>query len=302
MGFLKFFFKGIGGLLLFIAITTFYFGLFTEQSLNQLNLLTDSLENNLEGILKENQGYIVDSAFEKANLEPENIKKICKQKLGELPEDFCLSVKNFNSPKEIKSALINTIVNEAKSELQNEIKDFKEKIEQRLERPKEYIKYYLPASILLFLLGSLFMFLAEKFQWKSAIFNISMKTGILSGLTALGNYFTKNITPEQISKLTGGLPVIDSKGGYLVMDLISRMLADFIKIPATKVFSISSKITIVSFLIAVIITIIKHKKPQSKKITKKEENKNTKSNTKKEKNLKKDKKKKFKKKKRNASL
>ena len=269
MNILKILGKFFGGLFILIALTIVFAGLFINYGLENINVLSDSAETNLPIIMEENKEMFAEKLFQNQEINKEQLGQLCIAKPEELPEDFCNKLPSLTE-EDVKNELMSVLLLKIQKDFEPEIQGFEQNIKSQLEESEifPYTKIVIPVGIVIFLLGSLLIFLSEKFKWKIALFYISLKTGIISLFTAIGNYFTKNITSEQIGTIINALPIVaqDEQGmPEFAVNLIAKMLTEWIRVVSEKLFAISLTITIISLSIAVITFILKRKKKEEVK-------------------------------------
>jgi len=262
MGVLKFLGKFFGSFLILLALTIIFTGLTLHYSMENLDVISKSAQENFPKILQENKGLLIDSMSKEGKINKAKMKDVCSKEPETLSKDFCNrlgSMTEEDALKEFTDIIVLKLQDEYKSELGE---GFKQKIETQLKETLflDYLKYVTPLGLLVFLLGSLLVLLAERFNWVKSLSYVSWKTGIISGLLVITNFLIKNITHEKVESLLKSLPAIqEEQGGILAVKLMSAAFTDWIRVVSTKIFYTSLIITVLSFLIILILLILKRK-------------------------------------------
>ncbi len=276
MDFLKFLEKSLGGLLIFLSLMTIFTGLFFTYTLENIGIMTDSIDTKVLDILQQNKNLIAESIFKDSDIDKGYLKMACDQNIGEIPEEFCSNIDNLKNEDETKNALVEIMILKIKDQITPELKEVQNQVKSKMDEGKQSLNYVIPIGLLMFLSGSFIIFLAEKFKWKPALFCISLKTGMISAFAAVSNYFILNLTPENLEKIITMIPAVKGEDmPELALKLISGLFLDCIKALSKELFLISLITTVVSLLIALVMFILKCKKPvkvekvQQKKVKKK---------------------------------
>ncbi|MDP2906953.1 MAG: hypothetical protein Q8O03_03350 [Nanoarchaeota archaeon] len=262
MGVLKFLGKFFGSFLILLALTIIFSGLTMHYSVENLDVISKSAQENFPKILQENKGLLIDSMSKEGKINKAKMKDVCTKEPDTLSKDFCSRLGSMNEEdalKEFTDIMVLKLQDEYKSELGE---GFKQEIETQLKETLflDYLKYATPLGLIIFILGSLLILMAERFDYTKALSYISWKTGIISGLVAITNFFMKNITTEKVENFLKALPMMQSKeGGILAVKLMSAAFTDWIRVVSTKIFYASLIITVLSFLIILILLILKRK-------------------------------------------
>jgi len=290
MGFLKHVFSFFGNTFLFLAIFIIFTTLSLQYAIEDISVISESIEKNLPVVLKENKGLLVDSIMNNAMINKAQILRVCTSRPEELPRSFCAAL-NGMSEERAKQAYAEIVADKLGEELSDpskaqvlvsQFKDVEESIKETINTLKfmVYFNYVILAGILIFLLGSLLIFLAEKFEWRSAVYRISLRTGVLTGLATVMNYLTKDLTPGQLENMMNSVPALSNKGADFGIKLMSAVMLDWIKVISAKMFIVTLVAAIVSLPTAIVMFILKRrkakaegKKPEEakKEIKKKEE-------------------------------
>lgn len=271
MDFFKFIGKFFGGILIFLSLALLFTGLFIHYSLENLNVISESIATKLPVILQENKELFAESLLKEKTISKSQLTRTCLEDPEELTEEFCANLGGM-SEEEAKSELANVLLIKVQEDPQ--IQEFEQSIRIRFEEANIpiYLKYVTPVSIFIFLLASFVILLAEKFNWKTTMFYVSLKTGTISAFISLGNYFATRMTSESFENLVRNISAAQGEAPELALKLMSAMLTDWINIVSTKLFFISIIIAIVSFSVATLAFILKckRKKAEVKKKVKKE--------------------------------
>lgn len=274
MGLSKFLGKFFGGFLILLALFIIFTGLFAQYSIGNIDVLAESAETKLPEVMEENKDVFAEALFKEQKITKAQLSQLCREKPGELPKDFCIKLKTM-AEEEVKEELVSVMILKIQEEFKPKIQGLEQNIKSRAGEVLKYLNYVVPLGVIVFLLGSLLVFLAEKFKWKDALFHISLKIGVVSAFVAVGNYFMKNFTPEKLESLTKTLPLVQEQASGFAIKVMSEILIDWIKIVSVKMFLVSIIIAIVSLSIALITFILRRKKKRVKKpeVKKKEKSK-----------------------------
>ncbi len=262
MGVLKFLGKFFGSFLILLALAIIFTGLTIQYSVENLDVISKSAQENFPKILQENKEILLDSMSKGGKINKVKIKDVCTKEPDTLSKDFCSRLGSMNEEdalKEFTDIMVLKLQDEYKSELGEGVK---QEIETQLKETLflDYLKYATPLGLLILLLGSLLVLLAEKFNLAKSLSYISWKTGIISGILVITNFVMKNITHERVESLLNSLPAIqEEEGGILAVKLMSAAFTDWIRVVSTKIFYVSLIITVLSFLIILILFVLKRK-------------------------------------------
>lgn len=274
MGVLKFTGKFFGWLFIFLALMVVFTGLFVQYSLENIDVLAKSAETKLPKIMQENKEVFAEALLKEESIKKAQLTELCLEDPDQLSEDFCTKLKAM-SEEEMNAELVDVMISKVQEGFEPQIQEFEQNIKSQLGHVLEYLKYVIPFGIVIFLLGSLIVLLVEKFKWKNALFHISMKTGSMSALVAIGNYLMKNMTSEKFESLARTLPTAQGEQApSLAIKLMSGLLTDWIKLVSAKLFLVSITIAVASLSMGVITFIFKRKrkvKPKKVKAIKKPE-------------------------------
>ncbi|MBL7100329.1 MAG: hypothetical protein ISS23_00055 [Nanoarchaeota archaeon] len=266
MGLLKFLIRGFGGLFILLALSIIFIGLFFNYGINNLHILTESANTKIPDILNNNKALFEESIFKDMEITQDKLAFVCLQDPEKISQEFCNNLENMKTEEEIKDGLFNVFILKMQDQIKLEIQEFEQTVKSKLDQIRTYLNYVIPLGLLIFLFGAFFVFLAEKFKWKAALFYISLKTCITSIFVAAANYYLMNLTPERIETITNLIPIAKSEESVpgLAFKLMSELLTDWIRASARELFFVSIIIFIASLLITVIMFILKHKKPNTK--------------------------------------
>lgn len=290
MNVLKFLGKFFGSFLILLALTIIFTGLSVQYSLENLDIISKSAQENFPRILQENKEVLLNSISQEGKINKAKMKDVCTKDPDTLPKDFCNrlgSMTEEDALKEFTDIMVLKLQNEYKSELGE---SFKQEIETQLKETLllNYLRYAILLGLLIFILGSLLILLTEKFSYTKALSYISWKTGIISGFVAVTNFLVKNISQEKVENFIKALPVMQGEqGGILAVKLMSAAFTDWVKVVSTKIFYTGLIITVLSFLIVIILFVLKRKlkkkeeKPEKEVVEKKKISKSKKQSKKK---------------------
>lgn len=273
MGVLKFLGKFFGSFLIILALTIIFTGITIQYSVENLNVISESAEENFPRILEENKEELLSAVAKNENVNKASMRKSCIQSPDEIPEDFCNRLESMTE-EEATKAFADVIVLKLQNEYTSELGEgFKQEVEDQLKETLflDYMKYATPLGLLIFILGSLLVFIAEKFAYEKSLSYTCWKTGVISGIVMVTHFLMKNITSEKVEGLLNELPMIKSEEeGVLAVKLMSGAFTDWIRVIATKMFYISLIITVLSFLIILILFVLKRKLKKKEEKPKKE--------------------------------
>ncbi len=259
---LKFLGKFFGSFLILLALTIIFTGLTIHYSVENLDVISRSAQENFPRILQENKELLLNSITKDEKINKAMMKDSCVKSPDVLPKDFCSRLNNMTEEdalKEFTDIIVLKFQDEYKSELGE---GFKQEIEAQLKETLflDYLKYATSLGLIIFILGSLLILMAERFSYTKALSYISWKTGVISGLVTVTNFLMKNVTQEKVENFIKALPVMQGKeGGILAIKLMSAAFTDWIRVVSTKIFYTSLIITVLFFLIVLILFILKRK-------------------------------------------
>lgn len=273
MRILRFLAKSFGNLLIFLALLTLFTGLSINYAIDNIDVLAKATEASIPRILQENKDVFAKALLKDEDIKLEKVRELCIKKSEEVSADFCSKLNAVKTEDEMKSLLIEEMIAKTQEELTPEIQEFEKNLTEKIRNTKikTVLGYTLPLSIAVFLIGSLFMFLAEKFKWKQALFSISLKTCIISAFTSAGSFFTKNLTPEKLENILKASPMLKGEEGSLAVKLMSALLAEWMKVVSSKIFLVSITIFTATLAVAVLTFVLKREKKPATEIIKQPE-------------------------------
>ncbi|MCG2719019.1 MAG: hypothetical protein L6408_09350 [Nanoarchaeota archaeon] len=270
MGFLKWVSKVFGGFFIFIALMAIFTSLFMIHSLDNLHLFTDTGKEKMGEFFEENKDLVVKEMIPDVKIDKKQLEMACKQNPEEMPEDLCAQLPDLETEEDIKGEFVNVLIDQMENEITPQLEQVEEQFNEALGDQRKVVLYIvIPVSIFIFLLGSFLTFVAKDFKWKAALFLVSLKTGILSTLSAIGNYYVMNISPEKLAALTKLIPMADGETPEIALKLMSSLVIDWIKATAGQMFLISIIVAVPSIAIAIAMFFIKKEKKKHKKKKKK---------------------------------
>jgi len=265
MGFFKFIGKFFGGTLIFLGLVIIFTGIFLNSGMNNIGMISESADKNIPIILQENKDLITESVFKDQEISKADVERSCRMEPDQFPKEFCNKVKTLSTQEEIKDEIANLMISKLNDELTPQLKDVETKLEEQIGGTTEQLQYTTPIGITIFIIGSLLIFLSERFKWKQALFAISLKTGVISAITAASNFYMMNLSPEKFEEIAKLAPAISGQQvPEIALKLISSILMDWFKASSAEVFLVSFIVAIASLSIAIITFFLKRKKVKEK--------------------------------------